>query len=71
MIEKICPECNGARLKTQRLQITVNGKNIDQLNRMQLPELLDFLQALSFEEDIKDVASSIIREISYKTRALD
>jgi excinuclease ABC subunit A len=70
MIEKICPECHGARLKNQRLQITVGGRNIDQLSRMQLPELLNFLGSLSFEEDIKDVANSIIREISSRLELL-
>lgn len=70
MIEKICPECHGARLKTQRLQITVGGMNIDQLSRMQLPELLEFLQSLSFEEDIKEIADSIIREISSRLKLL-
>jgi excinuclease ABC subunit A len=70
MIEKVCPECHGARLKAQRLQITVGGKNIDQLSRMQMPELLEFLQTLSFEEDIKDVADSIIREISSRLKLL-
>ncbi|MEF2964791.1 excinuclease ABC subunit UvrA [Paenibacillus sp. M1] len=63
MIEKICPECHGARLKKQRLQVTVGGKNIDQLSRMQLPELRDFLESLAFEEEIRDVAESIVREV--------
>jgi excinuclease ABC subunit A len=70
MIEKICPECHGARLKTQRLQVTVGGKNIDQLSRMQLPELLGFLQSLSFENDIEEVANTIIREISSRLKLL-
>jgi excinuclease ABC subunit A len=70
MIEKICPECHGARLKPQRLQVKVGGKNIDELSRMQLPELLDFLNSLSFEEDIKEVGSSIIREISSRLELL-
>lgn len=70
MIEKICPECHGARLKKQRLQVTVGGRNIDELSRMQLPELLDFLRSLSFEEDIKDVADSIIREIGSRLELL-
>ncbi len=63
MIEKICPECHGARLKKQRLQVTVGGKNIDELSRMQLPEIYEFLQALTFPVDIRDVAETIIREI--------
>lgn len=70
MIEKICHECQGARLKRQRLQVTVGGKNIDQLSRMQLPELLEFLQSLSFGEDIEEVASTIIREISSRLKLL-
>jgi len=70
MIEKVCPECNGARLKKQRLQVTVGGKNIDELCRMQLPELLNHLEALTFDEDIRDVANSIIREISTRVRLL-
>lgn len=64
MIEKTCPECDGARLKRQRLQVKVGGKNIDELSRMQLPVLLDFLKGLEFDVDIKDVADSIIREIT-------
>ncbi|WP_042196640.1 excinuclease ABC subunit UvrA [Paenibacillus camerounensis] len=63
MIEKICPECSGARLKQQRLQVTVGGKNIDQLSRMQLQELLAFLTTLRFEQEVRDVAETIVREL--------
>lgn len=70
MIEKICPECNGARLKKQRLHVNVGDKNIDQLSRMQLPELLDFLESLSFEADIRDVGDSIVREIKSRIHLL-
>ena len=70
MIEKICPECNGARLKKQRLSVTVGGMSIDQLCRMQLPDLLAFLKSLSFDEDIRDVAGSVIREICNRLQLL-
>ncbi len=70
MIERICPECNGARLKRQRLSVTVGGKNIDELSRMQLPELLSFLNSLSFGEDIREVAESVIREICTRLELL-
>jgi excinuclease ABC subunit A len=70
MIEKVCPECHGARLKPQRLLITVGGRNIDQLSTMQLPELLEFLNGLSFDEDIKDVGHSIVHEISNRLQLL-
>lgn len=70
MIEKICPECNGARLKKQRLDITVGGRTIDELSRMQLPDILTFLSKLSFEDDIRDVGDSIVREISSRLKLL-
>ncbi len=70
MIEKICPECNGARLKRQRLQVSVGGKNIDELNHMQLPELLSYLSGLTFEDTIQEVANTIIREIINRLRLL-
>ncbi len=70
MIEKICPECNGARLKKQRLQVTVGGLNIDQLCKMQLPELCAFLETLEFEEENRDVVSTIIGEIKTRLRLL-
>jgi excinuclease ABC subunit A len=70
MIEKTCPECNGARLKKQRLQVTVGGRNIDELSRLQLPELQEFLASLTFHDDIRDVANTIIREISTRLKLL-
>ena len=70
MIEKICPECHGARIKKQRLMITVGGRNIDELSRMQLPELVKFLNSLSFEDNIKEIAATIIREITTRAKLL-
>jgi excinuclease ABC subunit A len=70
MIEKTCPDCGGARLKKQRLQITVGGKNIDELSRMQLPDLLEFLQTLTFDETKRDVAQTIITELGTRLRLL-
>jgi excinuclease ABC subunit A len=70
MIEKTCPECHGARLKTQRLQVKVGGKNFDELSRMQLPQLFEFLQGLNFDEDMKDVADTIVREINTRLKLL-
>jgi excinuclease ABC subunit A len=70
MVEKICPECHGARLKVQRLQVKVGGKNIDELSRMQLPQLLEFLTGLRFEADIAEVAEAVVREISTRLSLL-
>lgn len=70
MIEKICPECNGARLKHQRLQVTIGGRNIDELSRMQLPHLLEFLEAQRFDPHIEEVARTVVREIISRLKLL-
>ena len=70
MIEKVCPECGGARLKKQRLNVKVGGLDIDQLSRMQLPELLGFLEGLRFDEDQREVAEAIVRELATRLRLL-
>jgi excinuclease ABC subunit A len=70
MIEKVCPECRGARLKTQRLQVRVGGKNIDELSRMQLPGLRAFLDGLRFDPDIEEVAQAVVREVQNRVGLL-
>ena len=70
MIETLCPECHGARLKPQRQGVLVGGKSIDDLCRMQLPDLLDFLGTLTFEPRIQEVAESILRELENRVRLL-
>ena len=70
MIEKICPECHGARLKKQRLDVTVDGKNIDEICRMQLPDIIKYLEKLTFGDDDRDVAFSIITEINTRLQLL-
>ncbi|OGO89370.1 MAG: excinuclease ABC subunit A [Clostridiales bacterium GWF2_36_10] len=70
MIEKICPDCNGARLKKQRLDVTINGKNIDDLCRMQLPDLINFLNTITFAFDKVDVGNSITNEIKTRLQLL-
>lgn len=70
MIEKVCPECNGARLKQQRLSITVGGKNIDDLCRMQLHDLIAFLSKLEFNSETLDIGKSIVFEINSRLQLL-
>ena len=70
MIERVCPECHGARLKASRLMVTVGGMNIWQLSNMQFPDLITFLQSLTFPEKHRVVASSIIREITTRLQLL-
>ena len=44
MVENLCPDCGGERLKKQRLLVTIEDYNIHNLGEMHLPELLSFLE---------------------------
>jgi len=70
MIERVCPDCNGARIKASRLDILVGNMNIDELSTMQFPELIGFLSMLDIPSTQKDVADSIIREIISRLQLL-
>ncbi|HKM34301.1 MAG TPA: excinuclease ABC subunit UvrA [Lachnospiraceae bacterium] len=70
MVESQCPECYGARLKSSRLTVTIGNRNIQELNNMQFPELLSFLEQLNLPEENKVVADSIIREICSRLQLL-
>lgn len=70
MVEHICPECNGSRLKPSRLAVKIGGKNINELSTMQFPELLEFLEKVELPEDKQAVTGSIIREINTRLQLL-
>lgn len=70
MIENTCPDCNGARLKRSRLEVTIAGKNIDDLSRMQFPDLVSFLNSVDYDETVRDVAKSITIEVTARIQLL-
>jgi len=70
MIELECAECHGSRLNPRRLAVTVGGKNIHELVQMQLPDLVAFLDGLRFDDAVREVASTIVREIGTRVGLL-
>jgi len=70
MIETICPDCGGARLKKQRLGVKVGGKNIFELGAMQILDLVDFLSNLKFKGNKTEVAESIVHELVKRLQLL-
>ncbi len=70
MVEMTCPDCHGARLKASRLSVTVGGENIHTLSTMQLPELVEFMEKLTIPLPHKEVADSIVREITSRLHLL-
>ena len=62
MTERPCPDCQGKKLNSQRLFVTVNGKNIYELGNMDMKELLGFIKKVTFEEKDKKVGDQIVKE---------
>ena len=58
-----CPKCKGRRLSDMVLGVTVGGLNIDEICRLSISKMLDFVNSLSFTESEATIASEILKEI--------
>ena len=72
MIKQPCPVCKGARLRKESLHVTVNERNIHELESLPLQATLDFFLNLppSFSEKEKIVATPILHEITKRLEFL-
>jgi len=70
MVETICPDCHGARLRKDALNITIDDKNIIDVCQLPITNLIEFFKQLKLTEREKTIASSIIREISQRLKFL-
>lgn len=65
-VEKVCPECNGARLKKESLTVKISGFNIAELTDLSVGELYEFFSK-EIKKDLnefeKEVSKLILREI--------
>ncbi len=72
MTRQTCPSCGGARLRRESLNVTVNGRNIHDIESIPLPDALDFFldlpSRLSDRENI--VATPILYEITRRLEFL-
>jgi len=66
-----CPSCNGARLKRTSLSVFIGGENIAKISSMNVREVLDFFENVTFNGFIKDVANKIINEIKRRLKFLN
>ncbi|MCX6304567.1 MAG: excinuclease ABC subunit UvrA [Bacteroidetes bacterium] len=59
-----CSACNGRRLNERALSVTIHGYNIAELAALQLDDLRDTLQAISFTKDEAFIARPIVAQVS-------
>ncbi len=72
MKEKVCPECEGKRLKKEVLGIKVGGRSIDQVVDGDIEDLIVFFDHLAdkLEKKQKKIADQIIKEIKARLNFL-
>jgi len=66
VVEEICPECNGARLKKESLFFKIDNKNISELSQMNLSDLYEWLN--NIEERISEKQATIARDVLKEIR---
>lgn len=59
----LCPECHGARLRKEALNVRVGGRNIAEIVAMTIGELSEFFDNLSLDEHDAKTAERVLLEI--------
>lgn len=63
MVEDVCHQCHGKRLKPEVLAVTVGDKNIAEFSDMSVRDSLTFVQSLSLSEMDQKISHQIMKEI--------
>ena len=61
--EVACPKCGGRRLSPMVLGVTVAGLNIDEICRLSIGKMLDFVNKIVLSEMQMEIAKEILKEI--------
>ena len=70
MVEHICPDCHGARLRHTRQLFTVAGKNIHELGEINFDELRPYLDTIKPTGKDADAGKQILKEIKGRLNLL-
>jgi excinuclease ABC subunit A len=70
MVERTCPDCNGARLRRTRLLFTIAGKSIYDLGQLHFDELHSFLGAVKPVGRGSDAGRQVLKEIRSRLELL-
>ena len=68
--EVACPRCRGRRLSDMVLGVTVGGLNIDEICRLSVDKMLNFVESLSLGENETKIAKEILKEIKARLNFL-
>ena len=65
-----CPKCKGRRLSDMVLGVTVGGLNIDEICRLSIDKMLDFVNNLTLTESEAKIAKEVLKEIKARLHFL-
>jgi len=63
MVEHVCPDCNGARLRATRLLFRIEGKSIYDMGQLHFDELYQFLTKVKPTGRGADAGRQVLKEI--------
>ncbi|HVO26897.1 MAG TPA: excinuclease ABC subunit UvrA [Candidatus Margulisiibacteriota bacterium] len=67
---RLCPACNGGRLKPEALLYTINGRSVADVQRMSVAEAAAFFEALPLTAAEEEIAHLILNEVRNRLRYL-
>jgi excinuclease ABC subunit A len=59
---RTCPECNGAKLQPESLQVRIAGRHIAEVSELPVDRLIEWLSSLVLTEFERQVAAHILKE---------
>ena len=68
--EVACPRCKGRRLSDMVLGVTVGGLNIDEICRLSIGKMLEFVEGITLGETEAKIAKEILKEIKARLNFL-
>ncbi|MFN0182071.1 MAG: excinuclease ABC subunit UvrA [Gemmatimonadales bacterium] len=63
MVEHVCPDCQGTRLRATRLLFTIGGKNVHEVGQLNFDRLLGFLEKIKMPARGGDAGRQVLAEI--------
>jgi excinuclease ABC subunit A len=68
--EELCPECLGARLRKEALEVRIGGKNIVNVTGMSIRESNDFFTKLKLSPKDKAISEVLLNEVESRLKFL-
>ena len=68
---RICPSCNGLRLRRESLSVRINDINIGELSSRPIKDVISFIENLKLSDTERTIASKILKETKERLYFLD